>query len=366
LRKILSFIIALIILLSFTISSLTVYAAEECTVIVETVDAATGDDVFVNLNIKNNPGIMAMTISITYNSSALEYIDYYYGDVFTDYTVAAHPTRNLIRLVISEKKNKDADGIVASFKFKVAKDAEFKLHDMTVEYSSGDFCDYDLKRIMPKIVSGGVNVAFNGSNCSHKEYGEWKQTVAPSCEKEGVSERICKKCNHADHKDIEPVGHTYSDKWTVDIPATADKPGTMSRHCLRCDTSIDETNFTLQNSTDAEFENKYDATVPENDAVKDIITKQHPDIDFEEIKNSQNSKPQSSSSEKNDDTNEIKSSDEAKEDKLENFLNTITPEDSKNSSVSLIAKLRETIPQIDTLFNVFKNAIIIIIILVLI
>ena len=36
---------------------------------------------------------------------------------------------------------------------------------------------------------------------------------------------------------------------------------------------------------DAEFENKYDATVPENDAVKDIITKQHPDIDFEEIKN---------------------------------------------------------------------------------
>ena len=363
--KTLSFIISFIIVLSVAICPFTVSAAEECTITVETVDAVTGDDVFVKLNIANNPGIMAMTISITYDSSVLKFSDYYYGNVFTDYTVAAHPTRNIIRLVISERKDKDGDGIIANFKFKVADNAESALHKMTVEYSSGDFCNYNLERIMPKIISGGVNIAFNGSNCKHKEYGEWKEAVAPSCAKEGVMERLCKNCNHADHKDIKPLGHTYSDKWVVDIPATKDSPGTMSRHCIRCDITTDETNFTLENSKDAEIDNKIDSEIPENEKVKDIITQQHPDIDFESIKNNQSSNPQNSSSSNNHSNFETPT--EEKKEELENFLNVLTPDsDADSNTVSVIAKLREVIPQIDTLFTVLKNAFLILIFIVLI
>lgn len=367
LRKFFALITTVIIIMSAFVCSFTVSAEEKCTVTVETVSAATGDEVFVSLNIKDNPGIMAMTISITYNSEALKFIDYFYGDVFTDYTVAAHPTRNLIRLVISEKRDKTADGVIVSFRFKVAENAEFDLHKMTVEYSSGDFCNNDLVRIMPKIVSGGVDVKYNGSNCSHKNYGEWIQTIAPSCEKVGIEQRTCVKCPHTENRDVEPIGHTFSDKWTVDIPATKDVPGMMSRHCLKCSATTDETNFTLEDTEKGEIENKPEAEVPENEVVKDIIEEQHPDIDINnpdknessQNSNTDNKKPNKSpENDSQDNKNENKNDNE-----IEEFLEIISPDDD---NTTIAQKLREAIPKIDLIITILKIAIIVLIIFVLI
>lgn len=370
LRKFFALITTVIIIMSAFVCGFTVHAEEDCTVTVETVTAATGDEVFVHLNIKNNPGIMAMTISITYDPVALEYMDYFYGDVFTDYTVAAHPSRKLIRLVISERKDLYDDGIIVSFQFKVAQNAEFDLHKMTVEYSSGDFCNSDLVRIMPKIVSGGVNVEYNGSNCPHKSFGEWSQTVAPSCEKEGVEQRTCSKCPHTENRPIAPIGHTFSDKWTVDIPATKDVPGMMSRHCIRCSASTDETNFTLEDSEKGDIENKPEAEVPENDVVKDIIEEQHPDIDVNnpDKNNSSNTSQNNNSHNKdsNTDSNNDKenNTDDKTDDKVEDFLGIISPDDDEDNA-TIAEKLREAIPKIDLIITILKIAIIILIIFVL-
>ncbi len=328
-RKILSLLIILILTISMIVSGFTVKAAEECTVTVEKVSAITGDEVYVHLYITNNPGIMAMTISITYDSDALEYKDYFYGDVFSDYTVAAHPTRKLIRLVISEKKDITADGIIASFQFKVADNAEYDLHEMTVEYSSGDFCNSDLVRIMPKIVSGGVDVQYNGTNCSHKKFGEWKEKVAPSCDKEGVEQRVCEKCPHAENRSTNPIGHEYSDKWTVDIPATTDMPGTMSRHCVRCSATTDETNFTLEDSEEGDIENKPEAEVPENDTVQDIIDEQHPDISQD-----QNTSENSSNSSENSSTDNGSNNNSSQTTDSSNTSSDDSSSDSSGSNIS--------------------------------
>jgi len=366
LRKFFALTTTVFIIFSVFVCGFTVQADEEqkdCFVKVETVSAATGDEVFVNLNIENNPGIMAMTISITYQPDALHYIDYYLGDVFTDYTVAAHPTRKLIRLVISERKDRFDDGIIVSFKFKVDENAEFDLHKMTVEYSSGDFCNNDLVRIMPKIVSGGVDVQFNGSNCLHKSFGEWTQTVPPSCDKEGIEQRVCSKCPHTENRGIDPVGHTFSDKWTVDIPATKDVPGMMSRHCLKCSATTDETNFTLEESEKGEIENKPEAEVPDNDIVNDIIAEQHPDInapdrndsDSDDKKQNNNSENQSSDGGKTETENDKP---------IEDFFEIIS-DDEESDTTSIAEKLREAIPKIDLIITLLKIAIIILIIFVL-
>lgn len=298
---------------------------------VDTVQANAGDFVIVKLRVINNPGIMAMTISVTYDSSVLEFKQFYYGKVFSDYTLKEHPDRNIIRVVISEEEDIYGDGAIIGVRFKIADNAEAKLHDMTVEYSSGDFCNNDLVRLMPKIVSGGVDVAYNGSNCGHRNYSEWTESIAPTCTQKGAEERSCTKCGHVELRDTEPAGHDFEDKWTVDIPATKDQAGTMSRHCKNCNVTTDETNFTLEHSEEGKIENEEDGSVPDNDVTSSIIAEQHP-----EIKDETSSKPSTSSKDTNtskENTNSITSSN-PKNDSSDNKENSSKDSDSSNITES--------------------------------
>ncbi len=126
-----------------------------------------GSSVTVPITIENNPGIMAITISITYDSSALEYVEFEKGDILKDYMVVAHPAKNIIRFVCCETKDRTGDGRLLSLKFNIAEDAPVGLHEIDINYSSGDFCDWNLKKLMPGITPGGVNVLKPGdTDCS--------------------------------------------------------------------------------------------------------------------------------------------------------------------------------------------------------
>ncbi len=362
-KKFLSIMLCISLLFSLFTYNLTLKAEEPCIVSVDTMQANVGDSLIVRLRIKNNPGIMAMTISVTYDSSALEFKTYYPSIHFSDYTVKAHPDKNLVRLVICEKEDKTNDGAIVGFVFNVKDDAEAKLHEISVKYSSGDFCNYALERIMPKIVPGGIDVAYNGSNCKHRNYEDWTEIMPPSCKKGGVEHRKCTKCEHIEMRETEPIGHDFEDKWVVDIPATKDTPGTMSRHCKRCDATTDETNFKLEHTVEGNIENKVDGAVPENDVIKDIIDKQHP-----ELKEENNKDEQEIQSDNND---EISNGDDQKiEDGIENILGVISPDktedETKQKAITITQKLKEVIPQIDTLLEIGKYSLIALLIVLLI
>lgn len=376
LKKVLSAILCVLIL--FTLLSFNTVSAteteekkEKCVVYLDTVTAKTGDFVIVSLNIKNNPGIMAMTISITYDSSALTYKRYYYGDVFEDYTLAAHPTRNIIRLVISETKDLHEDGTIIRMRFQVAEKATAELHEMTVKYSSGDFCNNDLERIMPEIQAGGVEVEYNGSNCPHRSYGEWKESFSPTCTDNGAEQRECIKCGHVEIRDTEPLGHTYSDKWTVDVPATKENPGSMSRHCIRCSATTDETTFTLEQSEDSGIDNTPDAEVPKNDKIDSIIEEQNPGA-VEEVENMGKKPEKKPDNNKNnsDENDKDKSEENNKTDEqIKDIIEALTPDKDSEAAeeqvLNIIEKLREAIPQLNTLINIFEFFISILILIVL-
>ena len=91
---------------------------------VDTVTAVNGDTVVVKLTMSENPGIMAMTISVTYDSSVLTYEKFYRG-YLRDYTVADHPDENLIRFVNCENGNARNNAVIVSFQFKVKDSAAF-------------------------------------------------------------------------------------------------------------------------------------------------------------------------------------------------------------------------------------------------
>ncbi len=259
------------------------------TIRIDTVSALNGDSVIVRLVTENNPGIMAMTISITYDSSALEYEKYYQGYLW-DYTVADHPEQNMIRFVNCESWNRRDNSTMISLQFKVKDDASFGFYPISIDYKVGDFCNWKLERIMPEIVSGGIDVAFNGKNCKHKKYGEWKVAAEPGCTEAGAKQRVCEKCGHVDIAKIPAVGHRFEDNWTVDRQATEDSNGIMSRHCKGCKETTDVLTFSLDRASDGEFSNEPNATVKPSDFTDELVKEQIP----EEERNSDTAQPNSS------------------------------------------------------------------------
>ena len=74
-----------------------------------------------------------------------------------------------------------------------------------------------------------------GSQEHTHEFGEWHQTVAPTCEGKGKEEREC-ACGEKESRDVKALGHDFGE-WTVKTAATCTADGQEERACKRagCD-----------------------------------------------------------------------------------------------------------------------------------
>lgn len=296
-KKLLIFVLSLCLCLALFSSFFTLSAAEinKGIITIGTTSANTGDEISIPIDISENPGIMATTISITYDSNSLEYIEFLKGTVLKDYTVADHPSKNMIRFVSCESANKRRNGTLITLRFKVKDNAEWGFSKIDISYSKGDFCNWNLDKIMPTIVSGGIDIAFNGANCSHKDYSEWKIISKPTCASEGVKERVCQKCRHVDNLKIEKIGHEFPEEWTVEKAATRDEPGTMVRYCISCNVFVDRVEYSIEDSEQGGFDNEIGTEIPKNDIILDNFNQQNPDKGLTPIKPSTEKEPTSSS-----------------------------------------------------------------------
>lgn len=367
-KKIISFLLSICILCGIYISSFTVSAEQihKGIITIDTLSGVTGDTVIVPIRMAENPGIMAMTISITYNAEALTYEKYYFGDVVNDYYVVDHPTKNLLRFVNCEKRDKSKNGTILSLQFKIKENAEADFHKIDIKYSAGDFCNWNLDKVMPTIVPGGVEVAFNGNNCKHRKYGAWETVAVANCKQSGAEQRICKTCGHTDLRETPPAGHQYSDNWTIDEPATPEKDGMMSRYCIYCDHYVDRITFSYENVEEGGIDNNTSADVPINDYTEGIFKDQFPD---KELTGTASSTPQNTASE-NSSIQSDNSSDSG-----QNNSSEISSEEEDTSSgsdnkpqnpLTTLDKLTEAFPEFEKIVECFKIAGIIILILFLI
>lgn len=374
-KKIFSFILSICICATVFSTALSASAAvvKKGVITIASTAANTGDEISVPIEISENPGIMAITISVTYDSSALEYIEFLKGMVLKDYTVVDHPNKNLIRFVSCESTDKKRNGALITLRFKVKDNAEWGFSKIDIKYSQGDFCNWNLDKIMPTVVSGGVDIAYNGNNCSHKDYGEWKTVAVPTCASEGIKERTCKKCNHVDSMKIAKVGHEYPEEWTVETAATKDKPGTMVRYCITCKSFVDRIEYTVEDSEEGGFNNQIGTEISKNEIIEDNFKEQNPDKEFTPVKppltsnsdssgktdSSQQSEPDSENSPTiSDIIDGILDSDDSENNKTDNEETSVNFERIK-------AKLTEVFPNFEVIEESFKTAFIILILLIL-
>ena len=72
------------------------------------------------------------------------------------------------------------------------------------------------------------------------DWGEWKQTKAPTCTEKGLEERVCERDKgHKETRAVAPVGHEWGD-WAQTTPPTETEQGVETRTCLH-DSSHTET-----------------------------------------------------------------------------------------------------------------------------
>ena len=161
-KKLLSVFLTLLMLLSIIPTSIIASAANSATVTVESVNAVPGSNVEVNINVKNNPGILAANFTVTYDKG-LTLIDSKSGDAFSALSMTKPENYNSPckfgwdALEIADKDIKDGTILTLTFSVDKSVSANSKLN-VKLSYQNGNIIDSDLNDIPVTINNGSVTI----------------------------------------------------------------------------------------------------------------------------------------------------------------------------------------------------------------
>ena len=125
--------------------------SEDGSIIVSTAKARAGSNVTVDISLKDNPGVSAITLAIDYDTDKLELVSSEDGGL-TGWFVAKKAVWT------SSGADSSYNGVILSLTFKVKEGVEDGMIPVTVSYSSGDIGNNDEESLFPSVVAGGVTV----------------------------------------------------------------------------------------------------------------------------------------------------------------------------------------------------------------
>lgn len=218
--------------------------------VVSEAAAKPGDEVTINISIANNPGIMSMAFSVTYDQNNLEFLSYIKGWISTP-TYKDHASKGYVAFNVVESSAKQNVGSVMSLTFKIKDDAEPGNYKITLGNHFYETSGYKLDNCFsnadgttysnPDVKAGSITV-LGPCDISGHTNGEWVKTKESTCTEMGIQERTCSVCGEIEQKKL-PFVHDFEDEWTVDKVATPEENGVMSRHCKLCDEITDRIIF---------------------------------------------------------------------------------------------------------------------------
>lgn len=133
------------------------------TLTVSNETAAAGDEVRVAVSVKDNPGILGMTLSVNYITGALTLMDAESGEAVKDVLTFTKPGKlqNNCRFLwdgmeLAEDQIKDGDVLILTFK--VSDDAEPGEYPILLTYGQDDIVDRNLAFIDLDVIDGSVTV----------------------------------------------------------------------------------------------------------------------------------------------------------------------------------------------------------------
>lgn len=147
-KRILSFLLIFLLLCPATMG----FAAGAPAITVSQSSAGPGEETSVTVSLSENPGIVGMTLGFEYDSSRLELLSIQesgLGGIWQKATGVAWA---------NDTGDSTYNGVFLTLTFKVRDTAESGLAEVSVKYSPGDICNYDLEDVNFTVVSGGVEV----------------------------------------------------------------------------------------------------------------------------------------------------------------------------------------------------------------
>lgn len=161
-KKLLSVFLALLMMLTVFPASMIANAANATTVTVESVNAVPGSNVEVNINVKNNPGILAANFTVTYDKG-LTLINSKSGDAFSALSMTKPENYNSPckfgwdALEIADEDIKDGTILTLTFSVDKGVSANSKFN-VKLSYQNGNIIDSDLNDIPVTINNGSVTI----------------------------------------------------------------------------------------------------------------------------------------------------------------------------------------------------------------
>ena len=140
-------------------------SSSDFTVELGTINASPNEFVTVPLSFRNVPdkGILTFDMTINYDPNCLEYLAYEAGSIVPNpdinYVISKQNNGSLKMLFLDYNVNESVikrDGLAAKLKFKVLNKSD---KSASIEISKPTFGDYNLNCIIPKLVSGKVNIS---------------------------------------------------------------------------------------------------------------------------------------------------------------------------------------------------------------
>lgn len=130
-------------------------------IIVSEVEAKSGENVTVTAEIVNNPGILGMALTLSYDEHVLKLLDVKNGEAFDEILNMSHSEKldnGCIFLWDGENITSDQikDGNIITLEFQVLKDAKAAKSPIMLVYDQDEIVDNDLQSVKIAIENGAV------------------------------------------------------------------------------------------------------------------------------------------------------------------------------------------------------------------
>ena len=135
------------------------------TITVSSVSAKRGaSGVEVQVFIQNNPGILGMTLTLTFDSEALTLKGATNGEAVKDVLTMTKPGKlispcNFVWDGQEISAEEVKDGVILTLKFDVSSTASGGLHPVSLSYQSGNIVDGEFRSVEVNMVNGDISVA---------------------------------------------------------------------------------------------------------------------------------------------------------------------------------------------------------------
>jgi len=152
-------VLALVLVAVMLLNAFPGFAAETGTFVVDTVTAAPGETVTVNISVANNTGITSCKLSVEYDQSHLTLIGAAGNPTLgSNFLCSPEGVYPVILNWYDGLKNVEGDFLFATLTFTVAEDATAGNHPITITYDPNNVFDVDEDNVPFTVVNGGVVV----------------------------------------------------------------------------------------------------------------------------------------------------------------------------------------------------------------